>query len=68
MGKLNKTIPYYTPSKFGCMNKHYPNGTKQVLFDGDYDGRETAPQICLVLSALAILIAIILLAFILFLW
>lgn len=68
MGKIDKTIPYYTPSKFGCMEKHNPTGSKRVLFDGDYDGSETAPQICLVLSAFAILIAIVTLVFILFLW
>lgn len=66
MGKIRKDLPFYTPDKHFCMKKHHDSGENEVLFDGDYDGNETSATICLVLAAFGVIIALAIIATLIF--
>lgn len=68
MGQIRNDIPFYTPSKHFCMEKHHTNGRREVLFNGDYTGEETRGAVVVVMCSVAtILVAILLISLMLFL-
>lgn len=68
MGQIRKDIPYYTPSKHFCMNKHHSNGRREVLFDGDYTGEETRGAVVVVMCSFATVLVVTGLIALMLLW
>ena len=68
MGQIRKDLPFYTPSKHFCMEKHHTTGRREVLFNGDYSGEETRGAVVVVLCSFAtVFVVIALIALMLFL-